>query len=646
MPTQSPAAVKLFLRPRRFEMRMVGPLLLSLFILGCHERSRPPAVLPTEESKPATTTEALPDSPFLNVRPDVPYVGDAVCAKCHREIANAYARHPMGQSLLPVSGLISADLPEAKAGTPRVVNGTRLRVERRGQKLIHLGEVGGQAIERAVQFALGSGRQGRSYLVNDGGFLFQSPISWYSRKQDWDLAPGYDEKQLLFFRQISDQCLFCHCNGAAPPEGATNHFPEPVFPQGYAIGCERCHGPGGAQVKDPGNRDAATGADYTIVNPKHLGPGLRDSVCEQCHLQGEAHIVRRGHSIYDYRPGLPLDRVISVFVRPVEKEADQRSVSELQQFYLSHCYIRSAGSMSCTSCHDAHSVPDPESRDAFYRARCLKCHQNQPCSEPIAVRRAKSPGDSCIACHMPRLPSADISHAALSDHRIPRRPREVSPKEPTAQPGAMSLVHFHRGRTDSRDRELDRDLALAMISIARKMAPPEARRALAQSALPLLENAVARVEDDMDAQEALGFGLGVTGFPELGLAALDKVLSRLPNRETALANAAESAENLGRTEVALDRWQRLVRVNPWQPSYLYRLARNQAAGKAWAEAIATCRTAIRLDPTYVTARRLLVSCLVQFGDKERALSELGVIQAIAMPNEREGLQRWFDSLQK
>ena len=44
------------------------------------------------------------DSPFLNVKPGVGYVGDAACAGCHAAIAESYSRHPMGRSMAHARG--------------------------------------------------------------------------------------------------------------------------------------------------------------------------------------------------------------------------------------------------------------------------------------------------------------------------------------------------------------------------------------------------------------------------------------------------------------------------------------------------------------------------------------------------------------
>src|SRR6266851_27910 len=42
-------------------------------------------------------------SPYRNTVPGIKYVGDSSCAQCHPSHAASYHRHPMGQSLAPVS---------------------------------------------------------------------------------------------------------------------------------------------------------------------------------------------------------------------------------------------------------------------------------------------------------------------------------------------------------------------------------------------------------------------------------------------------------------------------------------------------------------------------------------------------------------
>ena len=65
---------------------------------------------------------------------------------------------------------------------------------------------------------IGSGRQGAAYLVEHDGFLFESPLTWYSRKQRWDLSPGFEAFNYHFDRPIQPNCLFCHANRVEPKQ--------------------------------------------------------------------------------------------------------------------------------------------------------------------------------------------------------------------------------------------------------------------------------------------------------------------------------------------------------------------------------------------------------------------------------------------
>src|SRR5256885_17182819 len=41
--------------------------------------------------------------PLHNVRPEVKYVGDDECARCHEQETKTFRQHPMGRSLFPLA---------------------------------------------------------------------------------------------------------------------------------------------------------------------------------------------------------------------------------------------------------------------------------------------------------------------------------------------------------------------------------------------------------------------------------------------------------------------------------------------------------------------------------------------------------------
>ena len=304
------------------------------------------------------------------------YVGDAACTRCHATIAESFARHPMGRSLTPIDRFAPAGANPFRNQATFKEGGLTFKVESRDGRAIH-GEVlednEHRVIaqnEQEVRYAVGSGQQGVSFLIERGdGYLFSSPLSWYPRERGWDLAPGFKKQNPHFERPIRAGCLYCHANQTELVEGTENHYRSPIF-RGHSIGCERCHGPGEDHAREPMSR---VGGQPNIVNPAGLEPHLREGVCQQCHLQAEVRILRAGRSWTDYRPGSPLHEYIDVYLREGHRLGN-RFVGQVEQMYASRCFQGSQATLGCISCHDPHVQPAPAERDAFYRGRCLACH--------------------------------------------------------------------------------------------------------------------------------------------------------------------------------------------------------------------------------------------------------------------------------
>jgi Flp pilus assembly protein TadD len=594
------------------------------------------------------------DTPFLNVRPEIQYVGDDACAQCHANHAARYHRHPMGRSLAPLSQADRLERYKPDGGDSFNALSATFQVIRRDERVvhkeIHFDAQGKEiaAVEAEVRYALGSGRQGRSYLIERDGFLLQSPISWYSSEGAWDLSPGYKQDYFGFRRQITLDCLFCHSNQVKPVEHTINHYERPTF-RGSAIGCERCHGPGQLHVERRAQGDHPDGVDYTIVDPRHLEPVQRDSVCQQCHLQGEVRIARRGRSPFDFRPGLPLHLFLSTFVLRPEAMAGQKSVGHVEQMNQSRCFQESKGRLSCISCHNPHELPAPETRVAFFRDGCLQCHESgKACSSPLEIRRQKSPADSCIDCHMPRGASANIVHAAVTDHRIlsdPKKGGQSSLSGPSRAlgPNEIPLLYFHRELVSSEDPAVDRELALAMIEVARNSKVDALAQRVGQTALPLLAAAVRASPDDVDAWEARGYAYWLMGRTKEALAASETALALAPRRELALKDAGFFAAKLGRKDLAVRYWKELLTVNPWQEPPHYNLAKVAAEKGEWEEALRECQVGLRIDPTSIESRTLVVSYYARKGIFDRAKAEFEALLALKPPKEQE-LRRWFAGL--
>ena len=143
-------------------------------------------------------------SSYKNTRPGVRYVEDSACIRCHAEIAETYRRHPMGRSLVPVADAPAATVPRENDPARFEWHGFRYSIEQRAGRVVHKEsrqDASGRTIAQIkadVQFAVGSGRQAVSYLIDRDGFLFESPITWYAQDRRWGISPGYEKRTARF----------------------------------------------------------------------------------------------------------------------------------------------------------------------------------------------------------------------------------------------------------------------------------------------------------------------------------------------------------------------------------------------------------------------------------------------------------------
>lgn len=635
--------------------RRAAALVMALLLAGIASAVWPSLrTISRFNSKLAASSPRLRDvyagSQYRNARLEVGYVGDAACVRCHREIAEAYSSHPMGRSLAPVGGPEEDPPTGAAPGLPVEVKGLRYTVERRDGRVFHkamrrdsAGEVISES-EAEVRYALGSGRHGINFLIERDGFLFLSPIAWFAQERRWDLSPGSEGRSqpTNFERAVHPECLFCHTNQVRPVAGPMNRYETPIF-RGHAIGCERCHGPGELHV-NRGEESAKT--DLTIVNPAELAPALRDSVCQQCHLQGAFRTTRAGRGAFDFRPGLPIHRFWAVFQMKKGDRDQFEAVGHVEQIESSRCFRESQGQLGCISCHDPHRLPEPSTKAAYYRDRCMECHERKGCALPLAERQSRRQGEDCVACHMPRLAVANIPHTAATDHRIARGgPGSVRdrPRAATAQPGEIPLVDYHWGlMTEEERQDAGRDLGVASAWISQRLdASPKLAGIAATQALPLLEAAVRDRPDDLYADYSLGVAHEILGRGEEALRAFEGTLRINPGHELALRDSGRLLASLQRPTLARAMLQKTIAVNPWRSDYRLALARICSQAGDWPGAIAACREAIQLDPNWSDPRSLLVECFLRANEREKADAEFRTLLRF-YPASRAVWQQWYE----
>jgi len=308
---------------------------------------------------------------------------------------------------------------------------------------------------RDLEWIIGAGKNGFGGLVKSGDYVFQAPLSFYSKAGRWELSPGYELGNAGFNRPILPGCISCHSGRPnAVPEG-NGRFANPAFSE-LAIGCENCHGPGLAHVlaRQIGT-DSYQEHDSSIVNPASLQPPLANNVCMSCHQTGDVRILKQGKDYKDFRPGTALDDTLSILMVPPKRESPPQS-DLLEHYYsmtLSKCYRGSGERLTCINCHDPHVEPTREEAPAYFAKKCMTCHTEKSCRLPLEVREHQQPANDCAGCHMKKRDVQEISHSSITNHRILTRPEEPFPEIAFNQTTASlpDLIHLNPapGRKDT-----------------------------------------------------------------------------------------------------------------------------------------------------------------------------------------------------
>jgi Tetratricopeptide repeat len=561
-----------------------------------------------------------PASPqkYLNARSGVEYFGDEACRKCHSAIYAQFKQTGMGRSVSVPSVDDLRELAKPVTILDKRLNRTYSIYARDG-KIFHEeseSDSKGHIVfseAHEIAYSVGAGDVGKSYLVARGDSLFVSPVSYYERIGGWDLSPGYAEGMFHgFTRRVVDLCVDCHTGMPQLVPGSHDRFQQPPF-RFLTVGCERCHGPGAIHVEER-TQDVMSGAsfeeikDVSIVNPQSLPPEIRDDVCAQCHLAGDARVLQPGKEYLDFRPGTRLGDVVAVFSVPQTIKGNHFvALDQFEQLKVSRCWTASKGRMSCISCHDPHVQRHGEQAADFFRGRCLNCHAAGSCRGPIAQRQATSPPDYCIQCHMPKQRSENIGHSSITDHRILRTQSEIPA---TLQNNASAPTELISDTEPSAPGQIQTSLrmrALAYAQVAGRY--PE----LAEKGLALLEEAAAVLPNDAEVQAAYGSVLRVAHPREEQRAseALQKAIDDGSKSAEVRAQLARLRLQQGEVTAAMELYKESIRIDPYlTPAYLD-LAQIYSMLKDRKDALEALESVLKIDPGNDAARQehLKVSAL-------------------------------------
>jgi len=339
-----------------------------------------------------------------------PYVGEASCEKCHAALFRDSLASRHTRTYYRGAQLESLPLPDHPLPDPDDAEVTHT-IQHRDGALREETRVGAEVYSTVIEYAFGTIDRYLTTVGRDasGGYRI-SRLSYYDTPQGrgWDRSAldkihpsrtrGADfQGEAIGVRDGVAKCLYCHVTN--PRTGLA-----PIGPEASdrAIGCERCHGPGGHHI-------AALGAgfpDPAIVNPAHASPqSVTSTQCNDCHI-----LDRNFRNDDPTKPG---------WVR-----------SQGVGWTLSRCNAESGGAFGCVTCHDPHKAARATST-AEYEVKCLACH-GAPVN-PVSNDRSGSstrtgngspartcpvgPSKGCIPCHMTQVRINSL-HLDLTDHYI------------------------------------------------------------------------------------------------------------------------------------------------------------------------------------------------------------------------------------
>jgi hypothetical protein len=473
---------------------------------------------------------------------------------------------------------------------------------------------------RKLEYSVGSGMNGFTYLVRRDDRLFEAPLSYYSKPGKWDLSPGYVAADMGFTRPALSGCLACH-NGqpnAVPNREAEYHDPPFRFGE-LALGCEACHGPGSIHIREVARRRTplTRGAiDTSIVNPAKLTQRLANDVCMNCHQGGHTRVLQPGKDYTDFRPGTPLDHVAAIFKVPLKKEereeadkaqvlAPVRGSLEMPAWWknssleMSMCYRASAGQLRCVTCHQVHKYPAESEKAAYYRSKCLTCHTDKSCTAPLAERLAAKPANDCAGCHMPKRPVGGIAHSESTNHRIVRRPGQPLPdiafEEPQDIPG---LVYLNRSDPKQPIPALTQ---LAAYGETMKKDP-----ALGPRYMAMLDELSRSQPDNPIVLAALGRRSLYEKDYDKAAGYLSKALERGSQATTTYLDLGDALSAAGKHEEAAAAYQRGIDISPYAPVLYKSLALEYITLKQYDRAHEIIRRHVELFPEDSFMRGLLV----------------------------------------
>jgi predicted CXXCH cytochrome family protein len=353
--------------------------------------------------------------------PAAQYVGSAACRTCHSEIYSRWQKTRMANVVQDPKEHPDAIIPDLSKPNPLVT--------------FKPGE---------IALVYGSKWKQR-YFQKVGDDYFPLGAQWDVTHQIWrayNVAPNTDWWTPYYGTANNQRPTGPLCDGCH----SVNYNIQTKQVTEWNVGCERCHGPGGAHAARPSRAN--------IVNPARLNTVAANDICIQCHSQGRPLKRPIEGKYYDwavgFQPGLDLKDFWELEEhKPGEQTfthfADGTAHKNRMQgndFVTSQMYLHG---VTCFSCHDVHGTSNNADLLKPASVICLNCHgpnsPNGPHTATIEQHTHHAPGSAgneCVNCHMPKI-EQQIADVNVRSHTF----RFISPvaTERSKVPNSCNTCH-------------------------------------------------------------------------------------------------------------------------------------------------------------------------------------------------------------
>lgn len=391
-------------------MRRAFDLLVFLAMLSAHgEHARFAAQTQGDSETTQPTVKRLHEKGWWPTKRDAArneFAGTEACTACHREKVVEQLETPMAHAAWKAS---ETEVLRSKALISQSSSPFETEIVRDNKGSTYTVARGGLSMSGRVLWSMGDGTMGQTFILQSGGNLYESQLSYFGAIAGLDLTPGHERGSpqdlehafgLMQGTETAQECFGCHTTASS----VRGRFDESRATPG--VTCEGCHGPGARHAKAMQDKEDEAG-EGAMLDPRTFGPVKMVDFCGACHRA-------------------PLDVAAAKDFLPIDIRFQPYRLTK------SRCWSRPDLRITCVACHNPHQnlVRDV----SFYDAKCLACHapasgdasagsQAQPPAANPPVCRVATHG--CVSCHMPKYKVPQM-HGSFTDHYI----RVVRPGDP------------------------------------------------------------------------------------------------------------------------------------------------------------------------------------------------------------------------